>query len=67
VAAQADAPSGQIPISGGYIQPGNATQNGIVLVNGFDSIANRWFVRVKNDSSTTLQIQAQITCQTVLT
>ena len=54
---------GEVRFGGGFVQPGNATQNGIVLVNGFDSNANRWFVRVKNDSSSPLSINAQVTCE----
>lgn len=46
---------------GGYIQPGTATQNGMVLMNGFDTSANRCFVRAKNDASPP-QINAQVAC-----
>lgn len=58
----ANCAGGEVPASGGYTQPGNATQNGIVLVNASDPNANRWFVRVKNDSAKNLAIQALVSC-----
>ena len=54
--------SGEVRRAGGYTQPGNDTQNGIVLVNGFDPNANRWFVRVNNVSSEPLSIRAHVVC-----
>lgn len=59
----ATCPSGKRVLGGGYVQPGNATQNGLVLVNAIDpTVPNRWFVRVKNDSSNYIQVRAQAAC-----